>query len=47
VVEVLYTRDTGTRQAQIVVDWLEKKAEESLENFYSQVEFFTDKSGAW
>ncbi|XP_074642754.1 nuclear pore complex protein Nup107-like isoform X2 [Tubulanus polymorphus] len=45
--QALFERDALTRQAQIVIDWLEQSAESVLENYYSQVEFSTDKSAAW
>lgn len=32
---------------QLVVDWLEQNAHDSLQDLYDSVEFFTDKMGAW
>ncbi len=43
----MYEQEAAVRQAQLVVDWLEKNAEEELEDYYEKVEFFTDQSGAW
>ncbi|KAK2172581.1 hypothetical protein NP493_941g02002 [Ridgeia piscesae] len=43
----LYENDTTVRHGQLVIDWLEKNAEEQLDNYYDQVEFFTDQTGAW
>ena len=43
----MYEQEAAVRQAQLVVDWLEKNAEEELDDYYEKVEFFTDQSGAW
>ena len=43
----LYEREAAVRQAQLVIDWLEKNSEEQLEDYYEKVEFFTDQSGSW
>ena len=43
----MYEREPAVRQAQLVIDWLEKNAEEELEDYYEKVEFFTDQSGSW
>lgn len=43
----MYEQEAAVRQAQLVIDWLEKNAEEELEDYYEKVEFFTDQSGAW
>ncbi|CAH1783976.1 unnamed protein product [Owenia fusiformis] len=43
----LYERDAQLRQSQLVIDWLEKNAEEQLVDVYENIEFFTDQGGAW
>ena len=43
----LYEQEAAVRQAQLVIDWLEKNSEEQLEDYYEKVEFFTDQSGSW
>ena len=35
------------RSLQLVVDWLEQIAAEVLDEYYDQVEFFTDHMGTW
>ena len=32
---------------QLVVDWLEKGAEEDLDDYYNRFEFFADQTGTW
>ena len=32
---------------QLVVDWLERNAEEELAAYQERVEFFTDQTAAW
>ena len=33
----LYEREAAVRQAQLVIDWLEKNSEEQLEDYYEKV----------
>jgi len=42
IAEELFIKDSIVRQAQIVVDWLEKNALSNLESFPTKVNYFTD-----
>ena len=41
-VKQLFDRETSVRQAQIVVDWLERNAADTLDDYYDKVEFFLE-----
>ncbi|XP_077992386.1 nuclear pore complex protein Nup107-like [Glandiceps talaboti] len=41
VAELLYSRDSHTRQSQVVIDWLERNAADQLEDYYDKVEFYS------
>ena len=45
-IDHLYERETSVRQAQLVIDWLERNYADNLEDYYDRVEFFIEKNGA-
>lgn len=46
-IDSLFEKDSTVRQAQIVVDWLEQSAQETLEDCYDRFRVFTDQIGPW
>jgi len=47
IVTTLYEKEASIRQAQLVVDWLEKNSEEKLGSYYDRVEFFSNQTSSW
>lgn len=47
IADKLITTDARVRQGQLIVDWLESCAQESVENFSEKVKFFSDRAVAW
>lgn len=47
IIERLFQRSAAVRQAWIVVEWLERNAQDKLDDFYEQVQYFTDATVCW
>ncbi|XP_071089771.1 nuclear pore complex protein Nup107-like [Haliotis cracherodii] len=47
IMKTLFEKDSTVRQSQLVVDWLENCAEDSLSMLADNVKFFSDQAVAW
>ncbi|KAK3095326.1 hypothetical protein FSP39_013242, partial [Pinctada imbricata] len=47
IVQDLFDRDSKIRQTQLVVDWLESCAQEYVESFGENINFFSDRALGW
>nr|XP_006815564.1 PREDICTED: nuclear pore complex protein Nup107-like [Saccoglossus kowalevskii] len=41
IMDSLFTKDSYTRQNQVVIDWLERNASDQLQDYYDNVEFYS------